>query len=83
MFKQILLLIEINQMASIIFHLIASLGQDMIVASTFGSFALLASLAEIVSFHTGALGLLAEGPVVRTSKMGGNIRRCVASTNAI
>ncbi|CAN6442072.1 unnamed protein product [Victoria cruziana] len=44
MFKQILLLIAVNQMASGLFRLIASLGRDMIVANTFGSFALLAIL---------------------------------------
>ncbi|XP_058112161.1 ABC transporter G family member 39-like isoform X2 [Magnolia sinica] len=44
MFKQYLLLILISQMASGLFRLIAALGRNMIVASTFGSFALLAVL---------------------------------------
>ncbi|KAF3791865.1 ABC transporter G family member 37 [Nymphaea thermarum] len=41
MFKQLLLLLAINQMSSGLFRLIASLGRDLIVANTFGSFALL------------------------------------------
>uniref|UniRef100_A0A2N9H7W4 ABC transporter domain-containing protein n=1 Tax=Fagus sylvatica TaxID=28930 RepID=A0A2N9H7W4_FAGSY len=43
-FKQFLLLLLINQMASGLFRLIAALGRNMIVANTFGSFALLAVL---------------------------------------
>ncbi|XP_058112145.1 pleiotropic drug resistance protein TUR2-like [Magnolia sinica] len=44
MFKQYLLLLLISQMASGLFRLIAALGRNMIVANTFGSFALLAIL---------------------------------------
>ncbi|CAH1425582.1 unnamed protein product [Lactuca virosa] len=40
-FKQYLLLFLVNQMASGLFRFIAALGRNMIVASTFGSFALL------------------------------------------
>ncbi|KAJ0700765.1 putative ABC-type xenobiotic transporter [Helianthus annuus] len=39
--KQILLLLVVNQMSSALFRFIGSLGRDMIVANTFGSFALL------------------------------------------
>ncbi|KAJ8755325.1 hypothetical protein K2173_019123 [Erythroxylum novogranatense] len=39
--KQYILLVLVNQMASGLFRFIASLGRDMIVANTFGSFALL------------------------------------------
>ncbi|XP_013454713.2 pleiotropic drug resistance protein 1 [Medicago truncatula] len=42
--KQYLLLLLINQMASGLFRAIAALGRNMIVANTFGSFALLALL---------------------------------------
>ena len=42
MFKQFLLLLLISQMASGLFRFIAALGRNMIVANTFGSFALLA-----------------------------------------
>ncbi|KAG9459396.1 hypothetical protein H6P81_003904 [Aristolochia fimbriata] len=42
MFKQYLLLLLISQMASGLFRLMAALGRNMIVANTFGSFALLA-----------------------------------------
>ncbi|KAH7846555.1 hypothetical protein Vadar_015347 [Vaccinium darrowii] len=42
LFKMYLLLLCINQMASGLFRLVASLGRNMIVANTFGSFALLA-----------------------------------------
>ncbi|KAF7138156.1 hypothetical protein RHSIM_Rhsim07G0150400 [Rhododendron simsii] len=41
LFKMYLLLLCINQMASGLFRLIAALGRNMIVANTFGSFALL------------------------------------------
>ncbi|XP_030526171.1 pleiotropic drug resistance protein 1-like isoform X2 [Rhodamnia argentea] len=41
LFKQYLLLVVINQMASGLFRLIAALGRNLIVANTFGSFALL------------------------------------------
>lgn len=40
-FKQYLVLVCLNQMASALFRLIGSLGRDMIVANTFGSFSLL------------------------------------------
>ncbi|KAE7997396.1 hypothetical protein FH972_002037 [Carpinus fangiana] len=40
-FKQYLILLLVNQMASALFRFIASLGRNMIVANTFGSFALL------------------------------------------
>lgn len=39
-FKQYLLLLLVNQMASALFRFIAALGRNMIVANTFGSFAL-------------------------------------------
>ncbi|RWR83360.1 ABC transporter G family member 39-like protein [Cinnamomum micranthum f. kanehirae] len=42
MFKQYLLLLSIGQMASGLFLFIAALGRNMIIANTFGSFALLA-----------------------------------------
>ena len=41
-FKQYLLLICLNQTASALFRFIGSLGRNIIVANTFGSFALLA-----------------------------------------
>ncbi|XP_017215242.1 pleiotropic drug resistance protein 1-like [Daucus carota subsp. sativus] len=41
LFKQYLLLVLINQMASALFRTIAAAGRSLIVASTFGSFALL------------------------------------------
>ncbi|PKA63442.1 putative pleiotropic drug resistance protein 2 [Apostasia shenzhenica] len=40
-FKQYLLLLAVNQMASGLFRLIGALGRDLIVSSVFGSFALL------------------------------------------
>ncbi|CAN4097540.1 unnamed protein product [Withania somnifera] len=40
-FKQIFLLICVHQMASALFRLLAALGRNLIVANTFGSFALL------------------------------------------
>ncbi|KAI9106703.1 hypothetical protein K1719_022231 [Acacia pycnantha] len=40
-FKQFLLLLCLNQMASALFRLMAALGRDMVVANTVGSFALL------------------------------------------
>ncbi|EXB94131.1 Pleiotropic drug resistance protein 1 [Morus notabilis] len=40
-FKQFLIILCINQMASGLFRLIASVGRDVIVANTFGSFVLL------------------------------------------
>ncbi|XP_023512684.1 pleiotropic drug resistance protein 1-like [Cucurbita pepo subsp. pepo] len=43
-FKQFLLLLCVNQMASALFRLIASLGRNLIVSNTFGSFALLTVL---------------------------------------
>ncbi|KAF7849922.1 hypothetical protein BT93_L0123 [Corymbia citriodora subsp. variegata] len=45
LFKQYLLLVAVNQMASALFRLIAALGRNMIVANTFGSFALLTLFA--------------------------------------
>ncbi|XXG63725.1 hypothetical protein AAC387_Pa05g1845 [Persea americana] len=42
MFKQFLLLLSVSQMASGLFQFMAALGRNMIVANTFGSFALLA-----------------------------------------
>ncbi|XP_062163795.1 pleiotropic drug resistance protein 1-like isoform X2 [Alnus glutinosa] len=44
-FKHFLLLLCINQMASGLFRLMGALGRNIIVANTFGSFALLAVLA--------------------------------------
>ncbi|XP_058223774.1 pleiotropic drug resistance protein 1-like isoform X2 [Rhododendron vialii] len=44
LFKMYLLLLCVNQTASGLFRLIAALGRNMIVANTFGSFALLAIL---------------------------------------
>ncbi|KAK2974339.1 hypothetical protein RJ640_021195 [Escallonia rubra] len=44
-FKQYLLLLLINQMASALFRFIGSVGRNMIVANTFGSFALLVLFA--------------------------------------
>ncbi|KAF5453196.1 hypothetical protein F2P56_028115, partial [Juglans regia] len=41
LFKQYLLLVLVNQMASALFRFIAAMGRNMIVANTFGSFALL------------------------------------------
>ncbi|XP_020241529.1 ABC transporter G family member 36-like isoform X2 [Asparagus officinalis] len=41
LFKQYLLLLVINQMASGLFRFIGAIGRDMVVANTFGSFALL------------------------------------------
>ncbi|XP_056166149.1 pleiotropic drug resistance protein 1-like isoform X1 [Syzygium oleosum] len=43
--KQYLLLVAVNQMASGLFRLIAALGRNLIVANTFGSFALLTLFA--------------------------------------
>lgn len=43
--RQLFLLMCIHQMASGLFRLMASLGRDMIVANTFGSFALLTIMA--------------------------------------
>lgn len=43
-FKQLFLLICVNQMASALFRFIAALGRNIIVANTFGSFALLTVL---------------------------------------
>ncbi|PIA65378.1 hypothetical protein AQUCO_00100686v1 [Aquilegia coerulea] len=45
LFRQYLLLLFINQVASGLFRFIAALGRNMIVANTFGSFALLVMLA--------------------------------------
>ncbi|XP_010249928.1 PREDICTED: ABC transporter G family member 39-like [Nelumbo nucifera] len=45
MFRHYLLLLLINQMASGLFRVVASLGRDMVVSSTFGSFVLLIVLA--------------------------------------
>ncbi|KAK7405523.1 hypothetical protein VNO78_06905 [Psophocarpus tetragonolobus] len=45
LFKQYLVLLFISQMASGLFRAIAALGRNMIVANTFGSFALLTLLA--------------------------------------
>jgi len=44
-FKQFLVLFFISQMASGLFRAIAALGRNMIVANTFGSFAVLTLLA--------------------------------------
>ncbi|KAL3500414.1 hypothetical protein ACH5RR_039507 [Cinchona calisaya] len=44
-FKQYLVLIFISQMASGLFRLMGSLGRNMVIANTFGSFALVALLA--------------------------------------
>lgn len=41
MFRQYLLLVVLNQMASGLFRLIAGLSRDIVVASTFGSYAML------------------------------------------
>ncbi|XP_035539394.1 pleiotropic drug resistance protein 1-like isoform X1 [Juglans regia] len=41
LFKQYLLLVMMNQVASALFRFIAAMGRNMIVANTFGSFALL------------------------------------------
>ena len=41
LFKQYLLLVLVNQMASALFRFIAAAGRNMIVANTFGSFSLL------------------------------------------
>ncbi|KAF7139271.1 hypothetical protein RHSIM_Rhsim07G0220600 [Rhododendron simsii] len=43
-FKQYLLLVSINQMASALFRFIGGIGRNIIVASTYGSFALLVVL---------------------------------------
>ncbi|KAJ8755482.1 hypothetical protein K2173_019280 [Erythroxylum novogranatense] len=45
LFKQYMLLLLVNQMASGLFRFIAATGRNMIVANTFGSFALLALFA--------------------------------------
>ena len=45
MFKQFVVLFFMSQMASGLFRAIASLGRNMIVANTFGSFALLTLLS--------------------------------------
>lgn len=45
LFKQYLLLLLINQMASALFRFIGAVGRNMIVANTFGSFALLVLFA--------------------------------------
>jgi len=44
LFKQYLILLFISQMASALFRAIAALGRNMIVANTFGSFAVLTLL---------------------------------------
>lgn len=44
LFKQFLLLLAVNQMASALFRFIAALGRNLIVANVFGSFALLVML---------------------------------------
>ena len=41
LFRQYLVLVLVNQMASGLFRFIAAMGRNMIVANTFGSFALL------------------------------------------
>ncbi|KAL6334317.1 hypothetical protein AAG906_014718 [Vitis piasezkii] len=61
LFRQYLLLLLVNQMASGLFRLIASAGRNMIVANTFGAFALLMFLALggfILSHEMVDLGLL-------------------------
>ena len=45
LFKQFLLLIFVNQMASALFRAIAATARNMIVANTFGTFVLLVLLA--------------------------------------
>lgn len=52
-FKQYLLLVLINQMASALFRAIAGLSRNMIVANTFGTFALLSlfSLCGVILSH--------------------------------
>nr|AUB45106.1 ABA transporter [Camptotheca acuminata] len=45
LFKQYLLLLLVNQMASALFRFIGAMGRNMIVANTFGSFALLTLFA--------------------------------------
>ncbi|KAK9281885.1 hypothetical protein L1049_004792 [Liquidambar formosana] len=45
LFRQYLLLLLVNQMASGLFRLIAAMGRNMIVANTFGSFAILVLIA--------------------------------------
>lgn len=44
LFKQFLLLLAVNQMASALFRFISALGRDLIVSNVFGSFALLVML---------------------------------------
>ncbi|RVW77636.1 Pleiotropic drug resistance protein 1 [Vitis vinifera] len=64
LFRQYLLLLLVNQMASGLFRFIAAAGRNMIVASTFGAFAVLMLMALVVlSCHmimsrNGGLGLL-------------------------
>jgi len=41
-FKQSLVVLCINQMASALFRFMAALGRDIVVANTFGTFSLLA-----------------------------------------
>lgn len=45
LFRQYLLLVLVNQMASALFRLIGAMGRNMIVANTFGTFSLLILLA--------------------------------------
>lgn len=45
LFKQYILLVVMNQMASGLFKMVAALGRNMIVANTFGAFAMLVFFA--------------------------------------
>lgn len=45
LFKQYILLVLMNQMASALFKMVAALGRNMIVANTFGAFAMLVFFA--------------------------------------
>lgn len=45
LFKHYLILVLVNQMAGALFRAIGALGRNMIVANTFGSFALLTLFA--------------------------------------
>lgn len=45
LFKQYILLVLMNQMASALFKMMAALGRNMIVANTFGAFSMLVFFA--------------------------------------
>ena len=52
LFRQYLLLLLLNQVASSLFRFIAAASRNMIIANTFGTFALLYSLHWVVlSYH--------------------------------